>query len=105
MLQISLQPIPSQVIRVVLGGQNCQLFVYQKNQGLFVDVAVNNTNIDCASLAYDMTPLVSRNYEGFDGNLFFVDTLGNLNPDYTGLGTRYLLLYATEGELLELILP
>lgn len=98
MQQIPLQSIQSQIIRCVLGNQNVQLFIYQKPEGLFVDVAVQNTTIVSAALALDITPIVCRNYAGFSGNLIFTDTQGNSDPYYTGLADRYALLYLTEDE-------
>lgn len=98
MQQIPLQAIPSQIIRLVLANQNVQLFIYQKEQGLFVDVAVNENTIVAAALALDVTPIVCRDYAGFVGNLMFVDVQGDTNPDYTGLADRYALLYLTESE-------
>ena len=37
--------------------------------------------------------LVREAYLGFTGDLFFVDTQGNDNPDYTGLDGRFLFLW------------
>ena len=91
--QVPLQTNPSQIVRTVLGGQNVQLFVYQKEQGLFVDVAVGETNIVSAALALNETPIVCRNYAGFVGNLVFIDTQGSDDPYWTGLADRYALIY------------
>lgn len=98
MQQIPLQSIPSQIVRCVLGVQNVTLFIYQKEQGLFVDVSVENQAIVYAALALDITPIVCRDYAGFIGNLMFTDTQGNADPDYTGLADRFALLYLTEAE-------
>ena len=98
MLTVPLQPIPAQVCKVVLGGQNCQINVYQKSQGLFVDVAVDTTEIAAARIARDIDPIVSRTYSGFIGNLLFIDTQGNSDPTYAGLGSRFVLLYLTDAE-------
>lgn len=98
MQQIPLQSIPSQIIRVVLDGQNVQIFLYQKEQGLFADVAVDDTTIVSSALALDITPIVCRDYAGFIGNLMFTDTQGNNDPDYSGLADRYALLYLTGEE-------
>jgi hypothetical protein len=38
-------------------------------------------------------------YLGFSGDLFFADTQGTNDPYYTDLGTRYLLVYVTPGEV------
>lgn len=98
MQEIPLQATASQVTNVVLGGQNCQLFIYQKDQGLFVDINVNGTNLVMGVIARDVVPLMNREYESFAGNLMFVDTQGSSDPDYTGLGDRFGLVYLSEAE-------
>lgn len=96
--QISTQPVPSQILSVVLGGQNCQIAIYQKTQGLFVDLNVNGLDISTAVIAHDVVPLVPTDYLGFVGQLIFTDTQGNSDPTYDGLGSRYQLVYLTDVE-------
>jgi hypothetical protein len=43
----------------------------------------------CRNLVY----LVREAYLGFAGDLAFVDTAGSDDPQYTGLGSRWQLLY------------
>lgn len=98
MQQIPLQPIPAQIAKVMIGGQNCQLSVSQKSSGLFVDVNVNGKDIVTGVIARDAVPLVCREYAGFSGNLLFIDTQGKSDPSYTGLGSRFALVYLTAEE-------
>ena len=98
MIQIPVQPVPVQNLKVVLGGQNCELLIYQKNQGLFVDVSAGGEAVVNGVLARDAVPLVFRNYIGFVGNLLFIDTQGNQDPVYTGIGSRFALVYIDEVE-------
>lgn len=98
MLQLSLQPVPSQQLQAVLSGQNCQISVYQKDQGIFVDLNSNGADISVGVLACDAVPLVPISYTGFEGNLVFTDTQGETDPEYTGLGSRYQLVYLTAEE-------
>lgn len=98
MQQIPLQPIPAQISKVVLGGQNCQLSIYQKQRGLFVDINVNGEDVATAVIALDAVPLVCRDYAGFSGNLLFIDTQGKSDPSYEGLGSRFALVYLTAEE-------
>lgn len=97
-LVIPIQAVASQQLQVVLNNQNCQIAVYQKEQGVFVDLSADGVDISTAVLALDTIPL-TFDYSGFDGNLFFVDTQGSDAPQYTGLGTRWLLAYFTSAEL------
>ncbi len=98
MQEIALQPIPSQSVKVVLSGQACQLFIYQKPQGLFVDVNSDGVDIVSGVICRDAVPLVCREYVGFSGNLLFIDTQGADDPSYAGLGSRFSLLYLTAAE-------
>lgn len=98
MLQIPIQPVPSQQLQVVLGGQNCQIAIYQKPQGIFVDINVNGVDISIATLAQDVNALNPITYSSFQGNLIFTDTQGTSDPEYTGLGSRYQLVYLTAEE-------
>jgi hypothetical protein len=98
MQEVPLQPVPCQSTKVVLGGQNCQLLVYQKPQGVFVDINVDGVDMVVGVIARDAVPLMCREYEGFAGNLLFIDTQGSSDPDYAGMGSRFNLVYLTADE-------
>lgn len=98
MQQIPLQAVPAQKLQAVLGGQNCQLNVYTRSSGLYVDLAINGAAISYSVLAQNLNPLVPTTYFGFAGNLLFVDTQGSSDPAYTGFGSRFLLIYITAAE-------
>lgn len=98
MQSVPLQPIPSQSTKIVLGGQNCQLLINQKPQGIFVDINADGVDIVTSVIARDAVPLVCREYTGFAGNLLFIDTQGSADPTYTGLGDRFSLVYLTAEE-------
>jgi hypothetical protein len=95
---IALQPVPSQQLQIVLGGQNCQIAVYLKGERLFVDLNVNGADISTCIIARDAVLLVPTTYLGFIGNLVFTDTQGTSDPTYKGLGSRYRLVYLTSSE-------
>lgn len=97
MLQISIQSVPSQRLQVVLAGQNCTLSIYQKGENILFDLNSNGTNISLAVVALNAVPL-TWNYSGFLGNLLFIDTQGNSDPTYDGLGSRFQLVYLTVSE-------
>lgn len=98
MQQIPILPVPNQAAKAVLDGQNCQIRIYQKPQGVFVDLTADGVSIATGMLARDAVPLVCRDYAGFSGNLMFVDTRGRSDPDYAGMGSRYSLVYLTAAE-------
>lgn len=98
MQQISLQPVPSQRLQIVLGGQNCQISVYERNGRVYLDLNSNGVDISIAVLARDAVPCVPIMYTGFQGNLIFADTQGASDPTYDGIGSRYQLIYLTADE-------
>ena len=91
---ITLAPVPAQAVSVSLGGQTCQINVYQKRTGLYLDLGVNNVPIIYGVLCLNANLIVRDAYLGFVGDLIFYDTQGSNDPDYTGLGGRFQLLYA-----------
>ncbi len=92
-LTIPTQPVPAQTMLTILDNQNVRLTIVQKPQGVFVDITSDGVDIMLAALAQQVGPLVSRPYTGFRGNLMFVDTQGNADPLYIGMGTRWQLIY------------
>jgi hypothetical protein len=96
---VPLQATPSQTLTTTLGGQGCQLNVYQKSTGLFMDVIVNNVLIIGGVVCENLNRIVRSAYLGFIGDFVFLDTQGTSDPTYTGLGSRYVLIYLTAADL------
>lgn len=96
---IPLTATPSQTLIVSLTGQICQIDVYQKFYGLFVDLYVAGSLIIGGVLSEDLNRIVRSVYLGFIGDLCFIDTQGSDDPEYTGLGDRYVLAYLEEADL------
>jgi len=99
MLSIPLTPVPSQTLNSVLSGQNCTLNIYTLSTGLFMDVLINGISIVSGVLCVNRSRIVRNAYLGFIGDLVFTDTQGTNDPDYTGLGTRYALIYLEASDL------
>jgi len=104
---IPLQAIPSQTLAVSLGTQQCTINVYQKFYGVFLDLYSTNaisgplpSLIIGGQICQNINLIVRSLYLGFIGDLAFVDTQGTSNPIYTGLGTRFMLVYLTPEEVL-----
>jgi hypothetical protein len=96
---IPLKAVPSQFVTVQLGGQNCQINVYQRFYGVFVDLYIDNAIVIAGVPAKNLCLIVRSAYLGFSGDIAFVDTQGSTDPVYTGIGTRYLLTYWAASEL------
>lgn len=93
-LVVPLQAVSSQTLSVTLSGQACKINVYQKSTGLYVDLYVNDKLIVGGVIGLNGVPIVGDTYFGFTGDLGFIDTQGTDDPDSSGLGSRWLLVYA-----------
>lgn len=93
MQNIPISAMPSQSLQTTLGGQNCKINIYTLSTGLFLDLFVNNSPILTGIICRDRLKLIRLAYLGFIGDLSFVDTQGTDDPVYTGLGSRFLLMY------------
>lgn len=60
---------------------------------LYCDLAVDSTPIWYGVLCLDRTLIKSRMYLGFIGELFFADSQGLQDPEWSELGSRYKLLF------------
>jgi hypothetical protein len=96
MQTIPLAATPSQSLSVTLAQQNCGINVYQKSTGLYLDLFVAGNRVMSGVLCRDRVYLVRQAYLGFSGDLAFVDTQGEDDPQCTGLGTRWQLVYIGE---------
>lgn len=90
---IPITNVPYQTFTIQLNNQNCAISIYQLTTGLFFDLAVDNNSIVNAMICLNLVGLIREAYLGFNGQLAFVDTQGTNDPEYSGLGTRYQLVY------------
>jgi hypothetical protein len=96
---IPLQAIPNQSIQQFLDGQTTQINVYQKSTGLYCDVLVSGVAIISGVICRNLNRIVRDLYLGFLGDLMFLDQQGDIDPYYTGLGTRWVLVYLAPSDL------
>ncbi len=99
---VPLQAVPSQTVFCTLNGQNTQINVYQKdNYGCFLDLYINSgaTLVIGGVLCQNQRLIVISAYLGFVGDLEFIDNQGTSDPYYTGLGSRYSLVYLAPGDI------
>jgi hypothetical protein len=99
MLVVPLQTLPNQTLQVQLNGQACTRNIFQYAYGLFATVSVGSTLIVASAICENLVRLVRDAYLGFSGDLVFVDTQGAENPNYTELGSRWLLIYLSPTDL------
>lgn len=99
-LQVPLAAVPAQTASVVLGGQNCQIAIRLFRGSLYFSLSVDNDPIVRNHVCRNRTRmLLAQQYRRFIGDFVFVDTRGDTEPTYTGLASRYVLLYLTEAEV------
>lgn len=96
---VPLLATPSQTLNVTLGGQACTIAVYQKSTGVFLDLSIAGAIKMSCVICRDRVRLAREAYVGLVGDLCFVDTQGASDPDYTGFGSRYLLVYLALGDV------
>lgn len=99
MQAITLQPIKAQQVSVYLDGQDCKIRLVQRTTGLFIDVALGDRWIIQGVSCLNCNKLVRYEHLGLKGELFFADTVGDADPAYDELGTRFQLFYATKEEM------
>lgn len=95
---IPINAVPAQTLSVTLAGQSCTIAIYQKSTGLFLDLSLAKVPLVTCVLCHDRVRLVREPYLGFIGDLAFRDTQGKDDPVYTGLGTRFQLMYLAPGD-------
>ena len=93
---VPLQAVPSQSVQIVLAKQKCTIKVYTKSTGLYFDLLVDGVAVVLGRLCLDRNLLVRYDRLSFSGDLFFVDSQGTSDPEYTGLGDRFNLFYRAE---------
>jgi hypothetical protein len=96
---VPLQPIASQTLQVQLNGQACTVDVFQYPFGLFLTLTVGTTLIIASQICQNLNRLVREAYLGFSGDFVFIDTQGTSDPVYTGLGSRWQLVYLAPADL------
>lgn len=102
MIEIPLRQEPNQSLQIILGDQNCTLTLLTRGERLYCNLAVS-----AATTAVVWAGVVCRNLVGlklyehqlFRGQLAFVDLEGDDDPQWSGLGARWRLVYLEEGEL------
>lgn len=99
MLVIPLQPVYAQTLTAVLGGQTCLITIRQRTTGMFMDLTVNGAVLFTTEIIRPMTLLVRQPSFNFIGDLVMVDTQGDDDPEWSGLGTRWILMYYSPDDL------
>jgi len=96
---VPINATPSQTLSISLANQSCTLNLYQRLSGFYMDVLVNDEPIIEGVICEDRNRIVRDLYLGFVGDFAFIDTQGTSDPQYMGLGARWLLAYLEASDL------
>lgn len=112
MQTITLTAVPSQLVSPVLNNQSVSISIYQLGfppmADLYMDLQSNGTPIvncrKCRAFSGSLTEaapflMLSGQYWGFQGDFLFIDTQGDEDPQYLGLGSRWQLVYFSPTDL------
>nr|DAH90086.1 MAG TPA: hypothetical protein [Caudoviricetes sp.] len=95
---IDLQAFPNQKLSVLLNDQECDIALRQLGNRLYCTLTVEDETLFENALCTLAAPIGGSETLGFDGVLFFLDTKGKESPQWEGLGTRWILNYASSDE-------
>lgn len=95
---IPVTQIPNQAFDVVLDGQYCTISIYWRQDHLYLDLSVNGNSLAVGRICQNGTNILQSNLKEFRGSLHFFDIYGKNIPVWDKLNTRYILIYAFEGE-------
>lgn len=103
MQTISLSAEQAQKFTIALDGVSCTLKLTQRSTGIYLDLWVGDAAVCLGVLCMNANRLVRYNYlrarTGFKGDLFFIDSQGFADPEWSELGTRFKLCYLSASEL------
>lgn len=99
MRSVSIEPVKSQVISVELAGQRCAIRMIQRESFIYMDLSVNDRPVMQGVPCLYGNKMVRYSYLGFKGDLVFIDNVGQKDPSFEGLGSRFSLYYIEESEL------
>lgn len=94
---VPLSATPNQQLITNLSNQRCLITVRTMGDDMFFTLELPEGVVCENVLCVDRSQLVRAEYTGFIGDLAFIDIDGNDSPKYEGLGTRWFLVYDTEG--------
>lgn len=95
---IQLSPIPSQSLKVVLADQDCEISLYLRGENFFLDLIVNGETVQTGAIVNEGASIISAPNALFSGGLAVVDMLGDDAPEFSGLGSRWILVYYPASE-------
>ena len=90
---IPIRAVPSQTVQVTLAGQPVTLYLRQLGGRQYISVSWAGTVLCETVLMVNRSAIIRAAYSGFVGDIAVYDTQGDDAPEYTGWGSRWLLLF------------
>jgi hypothetical protein len=98
-LVVPLLPVASQTFNATINDQATNINVYSRLGVLYMDVYLNAVLVIGGVACWNANVVIRNSYLGYSGDFAFYDTEGLEDPVYTGLGTRFILVYLFPSEL------
>ncbi len=97
---IPLAAIPSQTLAIILDGQNASISLRQNGPNMYFSLQADGVAVVTSRICRDaQLLLVDAHYRGFLGDFLFVDLQDAEQPFFTGLGTRFVLVFLSDSEV------
>lgn len=90
---IPIRAVPAQTVQVALAGQPVTLYLRQLGGRQYISVSWAGTVLCETVLMVNRSAIIRAAYTGFVGDIAVYDTQGDDAPEYTGWGSRWLLLF------------
>lgn len=101
-MTIPLDPVPSQSFQIVLDNQDCEIDLLFRGNNFFVNLIVDGTIVQQGAIVHDAVSIITRPNNIFSGAIAVIDTQGDDDPLYSGLGTRWQMVYFSTDDLLSM---
>lgn len=99
MVEIPLQPVPSQEFDITLDEQQCTIKLYQRGDYMYMDLYKDNQPIGLGLICLSDEVIAIKKTINFNGYLIFADGKVQGSPPYwEELDDRYVLCYFSEND-------
>lgn len=101
MIRVPLAATPIQTLAIVLNSQACEIALRQNGPNMYFDLTVSSAPVVMSKIVRNKQRLcLGAKYRPFIGDFLFFDTQGDTQPEFSGLGSRYILYYVEPSDAL-----
>lgn len=95
---VNLKAIPNQLVSTVLNGKSVVIEAIQRGDFMAAKVTIDGVLKESGAICANGLDLLQNCASELQGSLSFIDTVGDSDPTYTGLGDRYQLAFVPTQE-------